>query len=52
MTRGKIIYIDKNKVMYCSCEFNGDMHPEHKGDQIIEIFRMVISRVLLTMRNM
>lgn len=39
MTRGKIIYIDKNKIMYCSCEFNGDMHPEHKGDQIIENFQ-------------
>lgn len=39
MTRGKIIYIDKNKVMHCSCEFNGDMHPECKGDQIIENFQ-------------
>lgn len=39
MTRGKIIYIDKNEIMYCSCEFNGDMHPEHKGDQIIENFQ-------------
>lgn len=38
MTRGKIIFIDKDNVGYCSCEFNGDMHPEHKGDQIIEIF--------------
>ena len=39
MTRGKIIYIDENNAIHYSCEFNGDMYPEGKGEQIIEKFQ-------------
>ena len=28
MTRGKIIYIDKDGKVYSSVEFNGDMYPD------------------------
>lgn len=35
MTRGKIIFIDKDNVGYCSCEFNGDMHPDLRLGQLI-----------------
>ena len=38
MTRGKIIYIDKDERIYSTIEFNGDMYPEGNGDQIIERF--------------
>lgn len=38
MTRGKIVYIDKGSIVHSSCEFNGDMYPEGRGDQILEKF--------------
>lgn len=39
MTRGKIMYIAGTGIMHSSCEFNGDMYPSSKGDQIIEKFQ-------------
>lgn len=38
MTRGKIIYIDKECKAYTSIEFNGDMYPDGNADRILEMF--------------
>ena len=38
MTRGKIIYIDKDGKAYSSIEFNGDMYPDGNADRILEMF--------------
>ena len=38
MTRGKIIYIDKDCKVYSSVEFNGDMYPNGNADRILEMF--------------
>ena len=32
MTRGKIIYIDRNDKIYTTVEFNGDMYPDGNAD--------------------
>ena len=39
MTRGKIIYINDDSLVYSSCEFNGDMHPDRYGEDILERFQ-------------
>ena len=38
MTRGKIIYIDRDGKIFSSVEFNGDMYPEGNADRILEMF--------------
>lgn len=38
MTRGKIIFIDADGKMYCTTEFNGDMYPEGKANEVLEKF--------------
>ena len=38
MTRGKIIYIGSNALVYETVEFNGDMHPDNRGERITEFF--------------
>ncbi len=38
MTRGKIIYIDKDCKAYSTVEFNGDMYPNGNADEILEKF--------------
>ena len=38
MTRGKIIYIDKDCKVYSTVEFNGDMYPEGNADEVLEKF--------------
>ena len=38
MTRGKIIYIDRDGRVFSSVEFNGDMYPEGNADRILEMF--------------
>ena len=38
MTRGKIIYIDKNNMAYSTIEFNGDMYPNGNADEVLEMF--------------
>ena len=38
MTRGKIIYIDKDCKIYSSVEFNGDMYPDGNADEVLEKF--------------
>jgi hypothetical protein len=38
MTRGKIIFIDTDGKMYRTTEFNGDMYPEGKADEVLERF--------------
>ena len=38
MTRGKIIYIDKDCKVYSTVEFNGDMYPEGNADEVIKKF--------------
>ena len=38
MTRGKIIYIDKDGNVYSSVEFNGDMYPDGNADEILYKF--------------
>ena len=40
MTRGKIIYIDRDGKSYSSVEFNGDMYPDGKADRILEMFEL------------
>ena len=40
MTRGKIIYIDKDDTVFSSIEFNGDMYPDGKADRILEMFEV------------
>lgn len=39
MTRGKIIFIDADDKMYSTCEFNGEMHPDRNGQDVIEHFQ-------------
>lgn len=38
MTRGKIIYIDRDGRVFSSVEFNGDMYPDGNDDRILELF--------------
>ncbi len=38
MTRGKIIYIDRDERVFSSIEFNGDMYPDGNADRILEMF--------------
>ena len=38
MTRGKIIYIDRDGKIFSSVEFNGDMYPDGNADRILEMF--------------
>ena len=38
MTRGKILFIDKDEKGYTSIEFNGDMYPSGNADRILEQF--------------
>ena len=38
MTRGKIIFIDKEGKAYSTVEFNGDMYPEGTAGEILERF--------------
>ena len=38
MTRGTIIYIDRDGKIYSSVEFNGDMYPDGNADRILEMF--------------
>ena len=38
MTRGKIIYIDRDGKVFSSVEFNGDMYPDGNADRILELF--------------
>ena len=38
MTRGKIIYIDRDGKIFSSVEFNGDMYPDGNADRIPEMF--------------
>ena len=39
MTRGKIIFIQGDMQIYTTCEFNGDMHPDRYGEEVLECFR-------------
>lgn len=39
MTRGKIIFIQDDMQIYATCEFNGDMHPDRYGEEVLECFR-------------
>ena len=38
MTRGKIIFIDRDEKIYSSVEFNGDMFPDGYAERILEMF--------------
>ena len=38
MTRGKIIYIDRDGKIFSSVEFNGDMYPDGNAGRILEMF--------------
>lgn len=38
MTRGKIIYIDKDCKVFSTIEFNGDMYPDGNANSVIEKF--------------
>ena len=40
MTRGKIIYIDRDGKVFSSVEFNGDMYPDGNADRILEMFEV------------
>ena len=40
MTRGKIIYIDRDGKVFSSVEFNGDMYPDGNADGILEMFEV------------
>lgn len=35
MTRGKILYINHDFQVYTTCEFNGDMHPQRYGEDVL-----------------
>jgi hypothetical protein len=42
MTRGKIIYIDKDMMVYSTLDFNGDMYPDEDmgyGREVVDAFR-------------
>ena len=36
MTRGKILYINNDFQVCTTCEFNGDMHPQRYGEDVLE----------------
>ena len=38
MTRGKIILIQGDMQVYVTCEFNGDVHPNRHGKEILDCF--------------
>jgi len=40
MTRGKIIFIQNDMHVYVTCEFNGDMHPDRRGEEIFDSFQI------------
>lgn len=39
MTRGKIFFIQNDWQVYATCEFNGDMHPDMHGEDILDSFQ-------------
>jgi len=39
MTRGKIFFIQNDLQVYATCEFNGDMHPDMHGKDILDSFQ-------------
>ena len=39
MTRGKILYINNDFQVCTTCEFNGDMHPQMYGEDVLEGFK-------------
>ena len=39
MTRGKIFLIQGDMQVYATCEFNGDMHPNMHGEEVLEGFK-------------
>lgn len=39
MTRGKIILIQGDTQVYITCEFNGDMHPNMHGEDVLDCFK-------------
>ena len=39
MTRGKIIYINNDSQVFATCEFNGDMHPQRYGEDVLAGFK-------------
>ena len=39
MTRGKIILIQGDAQVYTTCEFNGDMHPNRHGEEVLDCFQ-------------
>lgn len=44
MTRGKIILIQGDMQVYITCEFNGDMHPNIHGEEVVEGFKSGLFR--------
>ena len=46
MTRGKIIYIDREEKTFSSVEFNGDMYPGGNADRIGRI-TCILSIILI-----
>ena len=34
MTRGKIIYVSEDNKVFSTVEFNGDMYPEGKAEEV------------------
>ena len=40
MTRGKIVYVDKDGKIYSTVEFNGDMYPDGNALEILEMFEL------------
>ena len=39
MTRGKILYINNDFQVCTTCEFNGDMHPQRYGKDVLKSFK-------------
>ena len=39
MTRGRILYIYNDFQVCTTCEFNGDMHPQRHGEDVLEGFK-------------
>ena len=39
MTRGRIILIQSDMQVYTTCEFNGDMHPNVHGEEVLDCFK-------------
>ena len=50
MTRGKIIYIDRDGKIFSSVEFNGDMYPDGNADRFWRCSKRVFFRITTTMR--